>query len=147
MPSPGLLPCNKPCQCFSEMVYTELLPNIRQLQVPNTGMCLDLVVNCATGFNLLDYQSTTPPNLTPSPVALKSQLEDLSFLYTAFGRNHGLWYWCQYRCQNWSSFSVVTLTSDRQTKRKCCLSFSYWTLALIICCTAEDMCGRMLRCV
>jgi len=53
------------------------------LEASNIGLCQNSVVDFAAGFNSLDFQSTTPPKVTHSPVVSWLQLEHHWFPYAA----------------------------------------------------------------
>jgi len=71
----------KPCHALSSSQTTILL--LMPLQASIICRFLSSVVDCAVGFNCLEFQSTAPPKVTHSPVVSWSQLERCWFPYAA----------------------------------------------------------------
>jgi len=57
----------KPCHALSSSQPTILL--LMPLEASSIGLSLNLVVECAVGFNCVDFLSAAPPKETHSPVA------------------------------------------------------------------------------
>jgi len=71
----------KPCQALSSSQTTTL--SLMRLEVSIICQCLSSIVDCAVGFKSHDFQSTTSPQVTHSPVGLQSLLS----LLVLYARN------------------------------------------------------------